>query len=768
MAMKRTQLALIIILLAGLISSCKKDDDNNDGKAILAESTIIIDSLQGSDLTDYDTTILGFNQGASVINEIKVGSILVSGPQTLAPDGFLRRILSADTIGGRVVYTTEHAKFIDALEQAEFNVTSTFDPSEVIPLDSSVTITALKKEADAFQFLIQVELEDNANNAFTVDLTVNLDPSFELEARIRGGMYVSAVLNMNGDWEIKGTASTQLGPFQFRKPLFRPRNIARQTIWIPTPLAGLPFPVVINEDFVVYLVGQVSIDGSVTLGVTAEFESTLGVEYSDGSFNKIVQFNPSTPQPFVNAQVAAEGRLGIWPVVIVSAYDQDFGKIEIGPEGYLEASVFLSTGSQSCRLDYGVDLNISFAAPVFTDNTWDPTLPPIYGPITLLSNFCAGNPQPSCTDGIQNQGEAGIDCGGPCPTACPTATCSDGVQNQGEDGIDCGGPCPTPCTTATCSDGIQNQGETEIDCGGPCLPCTTNLPNLIINTTEIDDDNSGTSSGNGDGIANAGETIEFLIELKNNGTATATSIEAELSTNDSDINITDASKSYSDIGVGDTDLPSDFDFEIDANCPTKSVQFTLTITSAEGTWTRSFTVPVNGVGTPQFPMIVYNSGNLSQRVRDQPSLSGTELTMVAPGKKFVAKSESNGWYLIDIPWDAVGSPTEGWARGGSTEMQPTSGNCIKLTGTEVIVFKTLGPPSNANVLWIDNGSSSTGNPEWLSTDIDQHYVYSTTPQTYGGYTWYRIDLPNFCNDNNGTQTTSGWISGQYAVVGNCQ
>jgi len=48
------------------------------------------------------------------------------------------------------------------------------------------------------------------------------------------------------------------------------------------------------------------------------------------------------------------------------------------------------------------------------------------------------------------------------------ATCSDGIQNQGETGIDCGGPCPA---CATCSDGIQNQGETGIDCGGPCQPC---------------------------------------------------------------------------------------------------------------------------------------------------------------------------------------------------------------------------------------------------------------------------------------------------------
>ncbi len=48
-------------------------------------------------------------------------------------------------------------------------------------------------------------------------------------------------------------------------------------------------------------------------------------------------------------------------------------------------------------------------------------------------------------------------------------TCSDGTQNQGEAGVDCGGPCPTAC--ATCSDGLQNQGETAVDCGGPCLAC---------------------------------------------------------------------------------------------------------------------------------------------------------------------------------------------------------------------------------------------------------------------------------------------------------
>ncbi|MFT5265880.1 MAG: hypothetical protein ACI8YQ_004638 [Polaribacter sp.] len=72
------------------------------------------------------------------------------------------------------------------------------------------------------------------------------------------------------------------------------------------------------------------------------------------------------------------------------------------------------------------------------------------------------NCPPSCSDGIQNGDEQGIDCGG---ASCPSCSlCNDGIENQGETSADCGGPCP-PCT---CSDGIRNGGEEGIDCGGSC------------------------------------------------------------------------------------------------------------------------------------------------------------------------------------------------------------------------------------------------------------------------------------------------------------
>ncbi len=122
---------------------------------------------------------------------------------------------------------------------------------------------------------------------------------------------------------------------------------------------------------------------------------------------------------------------------------------------------------------------------------------------TETKSFCATSaPGASCTDGIQNGQETGIDCGGPTCPACPTcsdgiqngtetgvdcggttcpacATCNDGIQNGGETGIDCGGPVCSACPT--CTDGIQNGTETGIDCGGNCAPCQNNGNTQVTN-----------------------------------------------------------------------------------------------------------------------------------------------------------------------------------------------------------------------------------------------------------------------------------------------
>jgi hypothetical protein len=104
--------------------------------------------------------------------------------------------------------------------------------------------------------------------------------------------------------------------------------------------------------------------------------------------------------------------------------------------------------------------------------------------------FCpssGGTSTPTCTDGIKNGQETGVDCGGPTCAPCIVApTCTDGIKNGQETGVDCGGPTCAPCIVApTCTDGIKNGQETGIDCGGPtCAPCST-TPSCINGSLNI-------------------------------------------------------------------------------------------------------------------------------------------------------------------------------------------------------------------------------------------------------------------------------------------
>ncbi len=96
---------------------------------------------------------------------------------------------------------------------------------------------------------------------------------------------------------------------------------------------------------------------------------------------------------------------------------------------------------------------------------------------------------PPHANGCQDEGESGVDCGGTSGIDC-SSLCNDGLPNGWEDGVidpetqqpydcpyvpagevyftDCGLGCE-PCEV--CNDGILNQDEQWIDCGGICGDC---------------------------------------------------------------------------------------------------------------------------------------------------------------------------------------------------------------------------------------------------------------------------------------------------------
>ena len=102
---------------------------------------------------------------------------------------------------------------------------------------------------------------------------------------------------------------------------------------------------------------------------------------------------------------------------------------------------------------------------------------------------CGGPCAPcvSCSDGIQNQGEEGVDCGGPCRecTAEEKKKAREIEERQGS-----GGSTVYGNISESCYDGLRNQGEEGVDCGGPCMPCAVNHT-ITFNASLPDSINAG-------------------------------------------------------------------------------------------------------------------------------------------------------------------------------------------------------------------------------------------------------------------------------------
>jgi len=139
---------------------------------------------------------------------------------------------------------------------------------------------------------------------------------------------------------------------------------------------------------------------------------------------------------------------------------------------------------------------------------------------TSSITFISSTP-PTCTDGIMNGLETGVDCGGPTCPVCPT--CSDGIQNGTETGVDCGGVDCVPCS---CFNGVLDAGETGIDCGSVCnlaCPCDISIASSVGLTIPCPGGNvTFDATGQGSTVTVLGEDFNGTVNAGWNSTGGAT------------------------------------------------------------------------------------------------------------------------------------------------------------------------------------------------------------------------------------------------------
>jgi len=86
------------------------------------------------------------------------------------------------------------------------------------------------------------------------------------------------------------------------------------------------------------------------------------------------------------------------------------------------------------------------------------------------------------------------------------------------------------------------------------IPVTSPAAYVNINGIGIDDDNLGGTSGNGNGLIEGGETVDFAFTLKNTGSATTGSVSCTLRSNDAAATVIDSTAGSATIPAGGTAL----------------------------------------------------------------------------------------------------------------------------------------------------------------------------------------------------------------------
>ncbi len=183
---------------------------------------------------------------------------------------------------------------------------------------------------------------------------------------------------------------------------------------------------------------------------------------------------------------------------------------------------------------------------------------------------------------------------------------------------------------------------------------------VSLSSAAVDDDTTGGTFGNGDGVIDAGETVDFALELKNAGGTPSGSVTATLRCDDADVIVVDSTASFGVIGAGT------------AAAATDSIRVT-------------FNSAIEDARSIQFDLVIENNGlpkweDILQREVHAPDLALTTLRISddAPYGNGNGINENNEEFLLFYKLKNYGTGT---AFGLTAVVTDLSGRVIVHEGT---------------------------------------------------------------------------------------
>ena len=264
---------------------------------------------------------------------------------------------------------------------------------------------------------------------------------------------------------------------------------------------------------------------------------------------------------------------------------------------------------------------------------------------------------------------------------------------------------------------------------------------------EIDDDNSDTSSGNGDGIINPGEVIELNVALKNYGTLSATGIYAEISSTSEFVEITDASEIYGTIEPG-TSIFSEDDFDLSINpdiVDGTEILINIVISDDnENQWNDTIILTTDGANLQAHDYEIMDANNILDpgetaelvvTIENLGSISATGISgiLTSPDNRIYI-DDANAYFGDALSGEQISNNSDTFELTASSHLIP---------GTLIIMNLNLTDENgyNANTSFVlEVGEASVTDP--LGPDGYGYYCYDNGDTGYQEvpiYNWIEID-----------------------------
>ncbi|MCX6639194.1 MAG: C25 family cysteine peptidase [bacterium] len=269
--------------------------------------------------------------------------------------------------------------------------------------------------------------------------------------------------------------------------------------------------------------------------------------------------------------------------------------------------------------------------------------------------------------------------------------------------------------------------------------------NYLSNT--IDDDNSGTSIGDGDGFINPGETIELPLVFKNFGTTTtATGVSVTATTTDNLATLTDNVETFPNIAPGATaNSIDDFDVVVSPNTPNGHViRLNLVTTAGQGTWdgimdllvksSDMTTLSAKASGSDSL-LSPGETANFVLTVRNDGDKTATDLTATITALDTTVHVNDNAASFGTVNIGATATCT-----GNPFNLTASSGIINGIPARLVVQFASSGGAVQRDTLTIYLGARSSIDPQ--GPDSYGYYCFDNTDVGYPWapvYSWVEID-----------------------------